>query len=952
MYLHKTLETNMNQDKTDLSRRGFIKKCVIGGVAVYSAPMIFDKNKAIAASTSEQLKAKWNQGASPSYRYDAIEKVTGQKIYGRDYRAQDIPGWPSKQHYAHIIRVNRADRILLNLDLSGIPSDAKPYMTITAQTLKENQLKLPDFYGENMLLPFGNTPDYQGHEVAILLFDSFTKYKKAKSVLEFEHNIFKWGEVTELVTAKKDPYACWRIIRQEGVKGSDSTDLYSTLNDGLIFPDYENHKPIWNAKINQSGNTAEKAMYYAEQLKNDLNNPEWLVMDKHFTTQSIEPMMLEPEAFNGWLDKKNNRLHVVICSQSPQDFYSQAGEVLANSPLGTSIKELIVHTPYIGGGFGAKDHTIFPYYGIIASLYSTNPIRIANDRFQQFQSGLKRHTFDMNHKLAFDKKTKKIKGLVADMVLAGGGRKNFSDSVTMVGASAIQSIYYLPRNDIQAWCHPSATPHAGSMRGYGTLQSMGAMEMMINEAAEALKIDTFELRRINAFQSGQKNTQGAVPNGDARYVEMLNLAEKHEIWQQRQQNKISFEKANPNKKFGVGFGIATKDYGTGAEAPSASIDISPEGKVTVQVCSIEMGTGTETSQGSLIAKYIGKMADVVNMAKIQEFDAMELFESDSPYTMSQEHQDKMAKKPRWTPAIAMASSASQSSFFQSHATANAAKLLLEHSLLPAAVEILTAQEKFNTPPEISSLNYRWEDGKLIINNFSPISFSTLAKKVHAKGLISSVMTHAFNRWEWANAEFDFHGNKLTYPLDAIAVRYGIGAQHKPAYNQSGFEVIERLSVNYPKTNMNNAMVTYYTPCATLVELTIDTQTGDVDILRTHTWIEPGNVHVKELVEGQLEGGLTMGIGHALYEYLPDDDTGAGTGTWNLDRYQVPFAKHNGVWNMKHTIMPPLSENADSKGVAEVVMIPVVPAIVEAIYQATKTRFYHLPITPQDIIKVV
>ncbi|MDO6774070.1 xanthine dehydrogenase [Shewanella sp. 10N.286.52.C2] len=942
----------MNTGNTDLSRRGFIKKCVIGGVAVYSAPMIFDKNKAFAATTSEQLKAKWNVGAKPAYRYDAIEKVTGQKIYGRDYRAQDIPDWPKKQHYAHIIRVNRADKILVDLDLSSIPDNAKPYFTITAKTLKDNQLKLPDFYGKNMLLPLGNTPDYQGHEVAILLFDTFIKYKQAKAAIEFNDAIFKWGESTPLVTANQDPYACWRIIRQQGDGGSDAEDKYSTLHDGLIFPDYENHKPVWSASINPSGNSAEKAMYYASELQNDLTNPDWLVIDKNFTTQSIEPMMLEPEAFNGWFDKNNARLHVVICSQSPQDFYAQAGEVLAKSPLSVSIKELIVHTPYIGGGFGAKDHTIFPYYGIIASLYSTNPVRIANDRFQQFQSGLKRHTFNMDHKLAFDKKTKKITGLVTNMVLAGGGRKNFSDSVTMVGASAIQSIYYLPRNDIQAWCHPSATPHAGSMRGYGTLQSMGAMEMMINEAAEALDIDTFELRRINAFKTGQKNTQGATPNGKARYVEMLDLAEKHDIWVNRQQNKADFEKANPTKMYGVGFGIATKDYGTGAEAPSASVAITPEGKIVIQVCSIEMGTGTETSQGALIAKYLGNMADEVHMAKIQEFDAMELIENDNPYTMSQAHQDEMSKKPTWTPAIGMASSASQSSFFQSHATAQAAKFILQYSLIPAAAAIINGQSTAKIDP--ATVKYSWDKGAMVLAGQQPIPFALLAKKAHAMGLITSVMTHAFNRWEWATADFDINGKKQNFPLDAIAIQYGIGAtaEQKQQYNAAGYQVIKRLSVNYPKTNMNNAMVTYYTPCATLVEIAIDKQQGNVEILRTHSWIEPGNVHVKELVEGQLEGGLTMGVGHALYEYLPDDETGAGTGKWNLDRYQVPFAKHNGVWNMKHTIMPPLSDSDDSKGVAEVVMIPVVPALVEAIYQATNQRFYHLPITPQDILKAI
>jgi CO/xanthine dehydrogenase Mo-binding subunit len=110
--------------------------------------------------------------------------------------------------------------------------------------------------------------------------------------------------------------------------------------------------------------------------------------------------------------------------------------------------------------------------------------------------------------------------------------------------------------------------------------------------------------------------------------------------------------------------------------------------------------------------------------------------------------------------------------------------------------------------------------------------------------------------------------------------------------------------------------------------------------------------VEKLVEGQIEGGLSMGVGHALYEYLPMDETGAGDGTWNLNRYQVPLAEHVGVWDLNYTILPPLSDSDPAKGIGEVVMIPIVPALIEAIYQATNTRFYHTPVTSKDIVEAI
>jgi CO/xanthine dehydrogenase Mo-binding subunit len=615
-----------------MSRRGFLKQCVIGGIAVYSAPLLFGSDKFKEYTNSKLLQNDWKGDlVRPKFRFDAIAKVTGEKIYGRDYRSKDVEGWPTKQSYAFILRVTKANRIFEGFDLSSLSGKMQPSVIITANTLKKDQIDFPHFFGKDMLLSKGNVPDYEGQEVAILIFDDFISYKLAKNNLQFNDKIIKYSnKIYPLTSASKPPYASWRIVREEGVL----KDKYSPLQDGLIFPNIENNKPSWPKIGNKNGNSLEKATHYSNKLHQDIKNEDWHVIDKTYTTQSIDPAMLEPEAFNGWYDRKTKTMHLVICSQSPADFYLLAGEMLSHSPLGKKIKDLIVHSPYIGGGFGAKDHTPFPYYGLITLLYSNNPISLSNNRYEQFQAGIKRHPFVMKNKLAFDKKTKKIKGLTCDVDVNGGGRLNFSSSVTMVGLSAMQSVYYIPRNDLVGSVYPSSMPIAGSMRGYGTLQTMASMEMMMNEAASDLNVDPIELRRINVFKAGDKNTQGAIPNGEYRYLEMLNMAEKHHIWKDRHSKKIQFEKENVGKKYGVGYSIVTKDYGTGAAAPATSIEVTSDGEIIVKVVYIEMGQGTNTAQGALVSEYLGSMADKVVMAEIKVFDAMEQFETDNPYMIS------------------------------------------------------------------------------------------------------------------------------------------------------------------------------------------------------------------------------------------------------------------------------------------------------------------------------
>jgi CO/xanthine dehydrogenase Mo-binding subunit len=459
------------------------------------------------------------------------------------------------------------------------------------------------------------------------------------------------------------------------------------------------------------------------------------------------------------------------------------------------------------------------------------------------------------------------------------------------------------------------------------------------------------------MESGQRNTQGAIPNGTLRYREMLDMAELDPVWQNRADNKARYEAKNPGMLYGVGFGIATKDYGTGAAAPSAAVRLSKDGKITLEIGFIEMGTGTQTSQAVVVSESLGSFAHEVKLAEIDIWDAMQLVQTDNPYIISQQRQDEMTANPRWTPVKAMASSASMSAYYQSHVTRIAADIIYRHGLWPAAVSIWN-ELYFNTPMGKTNLNHsrdgRWTDGKLTAMGFPPLSIDILAKRAHDLGLVVGVMGHAFNRWAWAEADFEIFGTKERIALDALALQYGEGdkyhgsADRKARMSSNGYHLIDRQAMSYPKAELNNAMVTYYAPCATLVEVAVNEGNGEVSLLSSHTWLEAGKVIVNELVEGQIQGGLAMGIGHALHEELPPFEAGAGNGTWNINRYKVPLARHVGVWSQRHTILPQLSETDPSRGIAEVVMIPVVSALVEAVYQATAVRFYELPMTAKKI----
>ena len=165
-------------------------------------------------------------------------------------------------------------------------------------------------------------------------------------------------------------------------------------------------------------------------------------------------------------------------------------------------------------------------------------------------------------------------------------------------------------------------------------------------------------------------------------------------------------------------------------------------------------------------------------------------------------------------------------------------------------------------------------------------------------------------------------------------------------------MLDRQRVVYPPTQNNNAMVGSYTSVGQFAEVVVDAGSGRVDLLTHHTILECGNMLVPDLVSSQIQGGVASGIGLALHEYLPLYENGPGDGTWNFNRYHLPRGSDVAVWTQTAEILAPLSDSEPPKGMAEVVTIPIVAAILNGIAHAIDHRFRSLPVTPDQILGVL
>src|SRR5262249_19514930 len=171
-----------------------------------------------------------------------------------------------------------------------------------------------------------------------------------------------------------------------------------------------------------------------------------IVLTREYYSQSVDASAMEGDNANAWYDPATGTLSAVIATQSPYEIVSSAALMFAKSRYRLSKFDLSIGYTV---GYGTKDHSIFPYFSIVAAMYGEGrPVRLANDRFEQFRMGLKRHPFWMKNTLVVDRTSGAFRVLKCENRTDGGGRRNFSPEIASVGTTAAQSVYYFPKSDL------------------------------------------------------------------------------------------------------------------------------------------------------------------------------------------------------------------------------------------------------------------------------------------------------------------------------------------------------------------------------------------------------------------------------------------------------------------------------------------------------------------------
>lgn len=128
----------------------------------------------------------------------------------------------------------------------------------------------------------------------------------------------------------------------------------------------------------------------------------------------------------------------------------------------------------------------------------------------------------------------------------------------------------------------------------------------------------------------------------------------------------------------------------------------------------------------------------------------------------------------------------------------------------------------------------------------------------------------------------------------------------------------------------------------MAEVEVNTDTGEVHVIRVTTAVDPGTVINPRNLEGQLHGGMDQGVGYALREEYIHGVT--------KDWFTFKFPTMKTAFDMDVIIRetPRVKGPLGATGVGEMTMVCTAPAVINAIYDACGVRIYDLPATPEKI----
>ncbi|MEA2659317.1 MAG: hypothetical protein QOF64_1913 [Candidatus Binatota bacterium] len=566
------------------------------------------------------------------------------------------------------------------------------------------------------------------------------------------------------------------------------------------------------------------------------------IFDDTFCSQQVQHCSLEPHAVVAQWD--GDRL--MLWTSTQKVFLVRSG--LAEL-FDLSEDKIRVIGSKVGAGFGGKNAMRLEPYAAALTLKTGKPVRLVNTRAEEFfaaagsvpatvrvRTGVKKDGAITARAMEFTWDT----GAYAEG-LAGSNRA-LKDGV---------GPYKIPNIRVSSTLVYTNKLRGCPFRGLGIPEAVWAGESQMDIISQRLGIDPIALRLKNCLDTGDETPAGDRADHIALRECLLKVGDELKRWKKR---------APANHGFGVA--LLHKSPTTSASASNARVRVSAGGKVELFIGATDVGGGTGTSLGQIVAEELHLPLSAIRVV-IADTDL-------TPF-------DHGTYSSRVTPYVGAAVKL---------AAADARRQIVEK-----------AARLWNLPIE----KIRFANGKVSADGQRSSALTEVLAQAHAAEIVGLGASQSKRLWADAASKQAKESSAPGWPFGAQAV-----------------------------------------------EVAVDRETGVIKLIRVASAHDVGRAINPLAVTGQIEGGIMMGLGYALSEGLLFDDgkiTNASFADYKIPTVRdIPAATPIIVEKNYH------SEPYGAKGVGEMSVFGIAPAVASAVARVTGVRIKELPMSAEKVLE--
>lgn len=508
-------------------------------------------------------------------RVDALDKVTGRAKYTDDMADKGAL-------VAKIVHSTIAHGRVVSIDTSEAEKIEGVVKIVTC-------FDVPDYKFPTAGHPWSTDPSHQDVADRVLLTSKVCYYGDDVAAVVAETEV----AAAQAVHAIKVEYEEYPIVLDpQKAMEPDAPQIHEDYPGNIL-----KHTQIRN------GN-------YEEAIK----EPGLIKVEGWYDTPIVQHCHIENHIVYAY--QEGGRLTVVASTQIPHIIRRIIGQA-----LGIPWGDVRVIKPYIGGGFGNKQDSLYePLCAYLCTAVGGRLVKLDVSREETFISNRTRHAI-RTHIISWIRPgDHSFAARKVECFSNEGAYTSHGHGVVAKGMGAFPQLYPCPNVEGDAYSVFTNLPVAGAMRGYGIPQAMFAGECHIDDVARVLGVSPEEFRRSHLMPVGYVD---GFSKNEMYYDTFNQCLDKAKVCMDYDRKLAEY--ANQTGPVRRGVGMAVFWYNTAVwpislESSSCRMVLNQDGSIQLQMGETEIGQGADTAFSQMAADTLGLPFEMVHIVSHQDTD--------------------------------------------------------------------------------------------------------------------------------------------------------------------------------------------------------------------------------------------------------------------------------------------------------------------------------------------